>query len=109
MSMFVPSMLVARPGADRQSFIPTDGIHLLPQSRDRLPIGGPIHAQMHGENTLRVVIVHLDLGDVCPGRRDVVNDRIGEAAVIRTNGREDYLHREILQKRSANAGLCQLL
>ena len=91
-----PSMLVARPGADRQPFLPADGVHLLPQGCDRLPIRGPIDAQVHGENTLGVVIVHLDLGDIGPGRRNVVDNRIGEAAVVGTDGCEDNLHSGIL-------------
>jgi hypothetical protein len=40
------------------------------------------------------VVVHLDFGDVGALAGDVVNDRIGEAYIIRTHGGDDDLHEE---------------
>ncbi len=54
--------------------------------------------QQHGEQALLVVIVHLDLGDVRPLPRHVMNDRVGQAAIVGSDGGDGDLHGERMWK-----------
>ena len=58
----------------------------------RQPVGGQLDPQQHGEDAFFVVIVHLDLGDVRALAGHVMNDRIGQAAVVGADGGDVNLH-----------------
>lgn len=88
------SVLIARPCSDRQTLHLANLIHARPQCLDRLVVGGPVHASEHREKLLGVVVVHLDFVDVRPGRCEVVNDRVGQTAIIRADGGDRDVHEQ---------------
>ncbi len=51
-----------------------------------------LDAAEHGEQFRLVVVVHLDFGNVGALPGDMVNDRIGQAGMIGTNGGDGDLH-----------------
>jgi len=58
----------------------------------RQVVGWQMDPQQHGEQRQLVVIVHLDLGDVRPLTRYMVNDGIGESHVVGAHGRNHDMH-----------------
>ena len=93
-------------GADRQPWLAADDVRAS-RCESKVPSAGPLprsalrssscrpsvelDAREHREQALGVVVVHLDLGDVRPQRRDAVDDRIGQAATVRPHRRDDDL------------------
>ena len=84
------SPFVGRPDANRQVFFATDLGHGLLEHGKLL--GGQIDANHHGEDVLFIAVVHLDFGDVTSFAGDIMNDRVGETAIIGTNGSDDDSH-----------------
>jgi hypothetical protein len=52
----------------------------------------PGQSQQHGKNPLGIVVIHLDFVDVGPGSGHMMNDRVGQSVIIRTDGGDDDLH-----------------
>ena len=52
-----------------------------------------VDPQEHGEEGFFVMVVHLDFGDVRALPGHIVNDRIGQAAIVGADGGDDDLHK----------------
>ncbi len=99
-------MLVGRPDPNRQSLAAADLAECLGQTQ--VVLGRQFDPQQHGKQALLVVIVHLDLGDVGPLTGHVMDDRVGQAAVVGSDGGNHDLHgalfRGCVQKFSVPTG-----
>ena len=85
-------MFVAGPGSNGQTFEAADFVHLPAKFGHAVGRRRPIEPEQHREEPLRVMVVHLDFVDVRSGGRHVVDDGIGQTAVVWPDCSDHDLH-----------------
>ena len=86
--------ITATPHSHCQSLLLTDSREFGTQIWD----GGrvvPLDPQQHGEQLFEIVVVHLDFMNVRAAPGDPVNERICQPPVVRSNGGNHDLHRNV--------------